>query len=249
MTLANELSQKTLNAIISRFNLTEVGDPYRTIKSQLPMAMGVPVGKMRIFKGEGFGSVSKLVYIGLTVPPIGLDSHMIFAFTDAQSAVPHFTLDSVKAGDSFAFHLDLIPRVDLGANLAYLDYAFHPLTDEYEKARKIDGLTEARLSPRQYAIMSPWMLAFRATEDAYRAVEPSIDFYLDHWAGLVESNLARSVLASLGGVDLAERDARNRNAIFNRDVDKVWNQITPMIGNELAEEMIGVLKNQGVEEN
>ncbi|HNB53699.1 MAG TPA: hypothetical protein PK530_17245, partial [Anaerolineales bacterium] len=75
------------------------------------------------------------------------------------------------------------------------------------------------------------------------------DFYLNHWAGLVESNLARSVLASLGGVDLAERDARNRAAIFNRDVDKVWNQITPMIGNDMAEEMIGVLKNQGMEEN
>lgn len=247
MTLANELSQKTLNTIISRFNLTEVGDPYRLVKSVMPPAIGAPVGKMRIFKGDA--QVRKVVYIGLSVPPIGLDSHMIFAFTPAESAIPHFTLDSVKAGDSFAFHLDLIPRVDLGANLLYLDHVFHPLTDEYEKARKIEGLTEARLSPRQFAIMSPWMLAFRATEDAYRAVEPSIDFYLNHWAGLAKTNLARTVLANLGGVNLAERDARNRAAIFNRDVDKVWNQITPMIGNEMAEQMIGVLRNQDLEEN
>ncbi|NJN44730.1 MAG: hypothetical protein HC806_08440 [Anaerolineae bacterium] len=135
----------------------------------------------------------------------------------------------------------------MGANLLYLDTVFHPLTPEYEKARKTEGLTEARLLPRQFAIMSPWMLAFRATEAAYRAVEPSIDFYLNHWAGLVETDLSRTVLESLGEVDLTVRDTRNRAAIFNTDVDKVWDQITPMIGKEMADEMIAVLKNQDVE--
>ena len=62
-----------------------------------------PVGTVRLFSG---GPIHKLVYIGLAVPMIGLDSHMVFAFTAPDSAVPHFTLDSVLAGPHFAFHLD-----------------------------------------------------------------------------------------------------------------------------------------------
>ena len=62
-----------------------------------------------------------MVNISLVVPHFHLDSHMIFAFTPENSAVPHFTLDSVANGDNYAFHLDLIPRVDLATSLPYLD--------------------------------------------------------------------------------------------------------------------------------
>jgi hypothetical protein len=85
----------------------------------------VPVGLLRLFGG---GQVHKMVYISLVVPPIGLDSHMIFAFTRPKSHIPHFTLDSVMAGPHFAFHLDLIPRAILGANLAYMNAVFDQLT-------------------------------------------------------------------------------------------------------------------------
>ena len=68
----------------------------------------------------------------IVVPPIQLDSHMMFAFTPSDSAVPHFTLDSVRAGDHHAFHLDLIPRLDLGAHLAYMDACFTPLTPTFD---------------------------------------------------------------------------------------------------------------------
>ena len=151
------------------------------------------------------------------------------------------------AGPTFAFHLDLIPRADLGSNLPYIDAAFHPLTEEYEKARKIEGLTEARLSPRQYAIMSPWMLAHRATEEGYRAVEPSIDFYRDHWASLVENGMPEKATSSLSFEALAERDRRNRAIIFNPAVDKVWDQLKPLIGEEMGQFMRDVLTNQEVE--
>ncbi|MEM7114533.1 MAG: hypothetical protein AAF614_19005 [Chloroflexota bacterium] len=243
MSLAQELSQKTLDAIVKRFGMEEVGSPYRAIESQFPP--GGEVGQMRIWQGD---AVRKVVYISLTVPMMQLDSHMIFAFTPPESPVPHFTLDSVLAGPTFAFHLDLIPRTDLGANLAYIDAAFHPLTDEYEKAGQVEGLTEARLSPRQYAIMSPWMLAHRASEEAYRNVEPSIDFYLDHWTGLVENGLPKEVVEGLTAVSLTERDQRNRNIIFSVEVDKVWNQIQPLVGAEMGAHMRAVLRNQGVEE-
>ncbi len=242
MSLSKELSHKTLDTIIERFSMTEAGDPFRVIHSQIPP--GTKVGEMRIWRGD---AVRKLVYIGITVEMMQLDSHMLFAFTPPESPIPHFTLDSVLAGPTFAFHLDLIPRTDLGANLAYLDAAFHPLTDEYQKARQIEGLAEARLSPRQYAIMSPWMLVNRATEAAYRKVEPSIDFYVNHWARLVESGLPEAATAGLTADYLTNRDAQNRAIIFNVDVDPVWNQLKPLIGEEMGALMRSVLRNQNVE--
>ena len=70
--------------------------------------------------------------------------------------------DAVKAGEHFLrFHLDLIPRLDLGANLAYMDEVFSPLTPAYEAGR-YRGSAKAHLSPRrQHAIGVSWMLANR----------------------------------------------------------------------------------------
>lgn len=241
MSLARTLSIGTLDKIVARFGLREVGAPYMTLSNP---AFPQPLGACRIFAGE---RVHKTVYIGLNFPPAGLDSHMIFAFTARHSAVPHFTLDSVLAGPHFAFHLDLIPRADLGANLAYINAAFQPLTREFEAAKKIEGLTPAQLSPRQYAIMSPWMLAFRANETAFAQVEPHVNNYLEHWFKLVEGGVSAEIASGSDDASLAVRDQLNRSAIFNPEVDPVWAQIDRMLGAEVSEKLRRVLRNQDVE--
>jgi hypothetical protein len=241
MSLAQKLSHTALETVVSRFDLKEIGSPYIPLKS--PMSPQ-PVGACRVFKGDG-ERIQKLVYIGITVPPINLDSHMFFAFTPPHSAAPHFTLDSVLAGPHFAFHLDLIPRVDLGANLDHMNANFMPLSPSFDAAKKIDGLTPAHLSPRQYALMSPWMLAFRATENAYMQCEPHIHAYLDHWTSLVENGV--NAPSGVSASDLKNRDQANRNAIFSYEVDPVWNQIERLNGRELNERLISILRNQEVE--
>lgn len=241
MSLANTLSQKTVNAIVARFNLTEHGEPYMTLNSPMSPA---PVGKVRVFSG---GPIHKMVYIGLTVAPIGLDSHMIFAFTAPDSPIPHFTLDSVLAGPHFAFHLDMIPRVDLGANLAYINELFQPLTEIFDSAKEIEGLTPAHLSPRQYAIMSPWMLAYRATEEAFAQIDDHVDRYLAHWFSAVENKLSVHTFESIDNYNLAERDQRNRNAIFNPNVDPVWAQIDRLLGEEVSKQLRALLRSQEIE--
>lgn len=241
MSLAKTLSLGTLEKIQARFDLREVGAPYMTLSNA---AFPQPLGACRLFTGE---RVKKLVYIGLNFPPAGLDSHMIFAFTPPASAVPHFTLDSVLAGPHFAFHLDLIPRVDLGANLDYMNATLQPLTSEFDAAKKIEGLTPAHLSPRQYAIMSPWMLAYRATESAFAQVEPHVNNYLEHWFTLVEKGVDAEIASGGDGAALAARDQLNRDALFNPEVDPVWAQIDRMLGAEVSERLRGVLRNQEVE--
>jgi len=171
-----------------------------------------------------------VVTCSLTVEPIQLDSHMLFAFTPGSSAVPHFTLDSVKAGDHFAFHLDLIPRLDLGSNLKYMDEVFGPLTEAYETGSSIEGLSKAHLSPRQYAIMSPWMLANRASEDAFGAIEATVQAYQQHWFQLLEAGVSDEALDGATARELAARNLRNKRIIFDPDVDPVWQRIIPMIG-------------------
>ena len=113
MSLSADLCLGTVEAIADRLELEE------TVHTPLASAMdGSPVGAHRVLARDG---VAALVYVGMTVEAFGLDSHMCFAFTPGGAAqCPHFTVDSVLAGPHYAFHLDLIPRLDPGANLAYI---------------------------------------------------------------------------------------------------------------------------------
>lgn len=241
--LSQALWQSTLDKLVDRLGLEEQtaddGGSWLPLTCQAPMYDG-PVGQVRVFKG---GPLFQLVTSTIVVPPIQLDSHMMFAFMPSDSPVPHFTLDSVRAGEHHAFHLDLIPRLDLGSNLDYMDECFTPLTEAHEKGEAIEGLSRAQLSPRQYAIMSPWMLANRATPEAFTAIEDSVNEYLEHWFALVENGVSSADAAGVSREQLVERDRRNKAIIFNEDVDKVWDQITPLIGRDAVDAQIALLRS------
>jgi len=244
LSLPYQLWQNNLAKIISTLDLREVfgeGDgPYMPLISVVPIAEG-EVGCVRVFEGP---ALSRLVTCSIVVPAIGLDSHMLFAFTPADSPVPHFTLDSVRAGDHCAFHLDLIPRLDLGANLKYMDEAFTPLTEILKEAEEIEGLTPAQLDPRQYAVMSPWMFVSRATDAAFGKIDAPVGKYLAHWFGLVEQGISEAATAAVSAKDIAERDACNKAIIFDPEVDKVWHQISGLLGADAANDIRELLKKQ-----
>ena len=233
MSLPEELCVTTLEDIVARTGITEVtgleGGPLRELTSP---AFG-PVGKIRVFTGDG--AVAKAVYVSLVVAPIGLDSHMTFAFTPPTSAVPHFTLDSVMGQGSYAFHLDLIPRAEIGVHVPYMDAVYGGITETFEQVRDWEGLSATNLTPRQNAMMSPWMLARRATEDAFRAMSGPVGVYRDHWYSLIEKGLPDEILATLSDTDLAARDAEHRRQLFSPEVDPVWHQVTQLLGEEQME--------------
>jgi len=240
--LPEALSQQVLQRIVETLSLKEAhgaeGGPFIELRS---VRGGEPVGTVRVFEGAPLDHVTT---VRIVQPAIGLDSHMIFAFSDPGSALPHFTVDAVEAGGVYAFHLDLIPRVDIGAELDWLNGVLQPLTPAWESGRKIPGLSEAKLSPRQLSLMSPWMLAKRADAAAFRAISEPVNAYLGHWLALQQSGLPAQAQCALSPAALRDRDARNRAAIFNADVDPVWNQLAPLIGEEMGERLRELLKSQ-----
>jgi hypothetical protein len=232
---AKALFESALATLIASLSLSEVfkddGQPWLPLISQAPFHQG-GCGQARLFSG---GGLAQVVTCSITAPAIGLDSHMLFAFTPAGSGVPHFTVDSVQAGEHMAFHLDLIPRADMATHLAYMDWAFGGLTDSFTAAGSIDGLSPAHIGPRQRAVMSPWMVVNRATPDAFSYVEPLVLTYLKHWLRLLEAGVPEGALADQSPTSLAVRDKANKAIIFDPDVDKVWNQIRGLIGNDAVE--------------
>lgn len=237
--LALDLCMRTVEQVVERTKLVEVegadGGPFAVLTNE---RTGGEVGKLRIWQGEGV--VRKAVYAGIWahVPGvITLDSHMVFVFTAPDSGVPHFTLDSVERGDldTHAFHLDLIPRADLATHLPYIDEVFEPIVDAYNAGKSIDGLSQAEIGPRQRALMSPYMLAYRATPEAYRQLDEYVDAYLEQFLGLAERGLPESAATAIADSDLPARDAGNRALIFNTQVDAVWDHIVPLVGRANSE--------------
>lgn len=242
ISLPKQLHDHVLTRIVERFGLVEVlndeGGPFLPLESQLPLHEG-GVGQMRKFAGA---PLFQVLTSSMVVPAMQLDSHMIFAFMPSDSAVPHYTVDSVQAGGHHAFHLDLIPRVDIGSRLNYLNEVYQPLTEVCERARGIVGLEAAHLSPRQYAIMSPWMLANRATPEAFGKITKSVDAYLDHWFVLVERGISAEAIEDVTPQELVARDKRNKFAIFNAEVDPVWQRIAPLVGQAAVDAQIAALR-------
>ena len=246
------LCDDTAQSIVARLGLTERhgtdGGPLVTLTSE--MAPG-PVGELRLFERDG---VCTLIYVGLTVEMIGLDSHMLYAFTPEDSPVPHFTLDSVQVGATpgaeppshpLAFHIDLNPRVDPGVHPAYLEHCYVPLDDVRRSALEIEGLARANLDPLQWQVMSAWMMANRASLDAFSAIADTVAAYRDHWFDLVESGVPAEVIADVTAGMLVTRDRMSRDTIFNPDVDEVWGRVTQLVGQEQSDLVRNTLRTVG----
>ncbi len=97
--------------------------------------------------------------------------------------------------------------------------------------------------------MSPWMLVNRAEAEAFKKIGDSVDFYLNHWFSLVENGIREDITKQFSPENLAERDRKNREIIFNPDVDKVWAQVDRLVGAEMSAKMREILKSQKFKKN
>ena len=91
------------------------------------------------------------------------------------------------------------------------------------------------------------MLAYRASEAAFLQIEHPVIIYLEHWLGLVKRGIPAEAVVGVDSASLAQRDQLNRQALFNPEINPVWDKIAPLIGFEAGACIREVLKNQAVE--
>ncbi len=237
-----ELVTSVLDRIVAGLDLVE--ERGADGGSALPLhAVGGPldgqhIGDFRVFaRGDG----TRLVHSVLAIDEFGMDTHQIYAFTGPTSPVPHFFLDTaISPNTNGTFHvgLDLTPRADLGANLDYSLAVYSGLTEARAQALSEPGVQPVpSLGPLQLSIRSPWMVAAIVSPGELAALTPVVDDYLGQWMKLMDGGLPPDVAASLAETDLAERDHRNREAIFSARTNPVWTLLDRLVGADTAAEM------------
>lgn len=252
-----QVCEQVLDTLITRFQLREVhgrngGDfhPFTSPQS------GQPAGGMRLW--DGGDSLLKVVSVRIQNAQPLMNTFMLFALTKPDSLVPGFTLESIfmsrpgpggaPAVDVYAFHLDLIPKCDLGVNLPYIQRVYEPLSDVQQKALNHPGISAAVVTATQRAVTSPWTLAQRATAEAFtEVVEPTAQLYFKQWLAVQEDGLT-SLAPTIRGMDVAQRDSENRRLIFSAEVDPVLPRLNGMIGPQSCAAMISVLTSSVVEQ-
>ena len=241
-----EMVTAVLDRLITDLALTEEtadgGEPALPISAVGGAKDGQRIGEFRVFSRPGG---PRVVYSALSIDDFGMDTHQVYAFTDADSAVPHLFVDtaiSPNTDGTFHFGLDLVARVDLAASFDYTQAVYGPLTDVRGDALATPGvLPVPSLGPLQWSLRSPWMLAAIAAPGDLKALAPAVDAYVDQWLNLVNSGLPQTAAADAQWQNVAERDRRNRAAIFSPAANPVWFLLDRLVGAEQSAAMRALL--------
>jgi hypothetical protein len=234
MSLARQIVERSIDHLVSALGLEEIRHEQGIFKVLRSETMPDFNGKLRVFRGTG--SVERMVSTSLVMPARDHQTHMLFCFGAADTLLPHFTIDSSDQGQGlFAFHLDLIPRLELGAHLTHMRAVYGPLTDTFLLARSIAGLTPVNITPEQRSVMSPWMLVHGANEAAFARCEQEIMTpYREHFVELCKRLPA-------GPKPSLDRDRAVRAALFDPSVDPVWGRVDRMLGVDTTALIRGLL--------
>ena len=236
----------TLDKIVGALGLTEEhnadGDAVLPLFGAGGPLEGQRIGEFRVFsRADG----TRVVYSALAVDAFGMDTHQVYAYTASDSAVPHLFLDSAispNTDGTFHFGLDLIPRVDLGANLDYSEVVYGPVTEARAEALSQPGVMGVpSLGPLQWSIRSPWMAAAIVAPDDLRKLGSIVDVYVDHWLGLMNNGLPAGIVTAAETAILDARDRRNREAMFSPRTNPVWGLLDKLVGPDVAQAMKDVL--------
>ncbi len=244
-----EIVTSALARITKSLGLVEVPGPDGDAALPLTGAGGPlegrRIGEFRVFtRDDGV----RVVYSALSIDDFGMDTHQVYAFTPTSSAIPHLFLDtaiSPNTDGTFHFGLDLVPRIDLGASLDYAETVYGPITEVRAEALAQPGVMPVpSLGPLQWSVRSPWMVAAIVMPNELKSLSGVVDAYLDQWIHLVVSGLPVAAANDAKWQDLAERDRRNRAAMFSPRTNPVWGFLDRIVGAQAAEDMKALLTRQ-----
>jgi hypothetical protein len=199
---------------------------------------GKPAGLLKVYRGKA--PVEYIITTSLYVEEIGLESYMLMAFVDPSSALPHFAFDAMTNNERGAFHVDYIPRLDLGTHPEYSKQVFEPLNDTLDTMKANPDFSPGDGGRLLLSMLSPWTGLFQATPDKLAGGSTLIDRYVQHWFSLID----KGVSANTNVEALADRDRRHRLALYNEENDMLWGLLKNLIGEKDRDLILSLLRGE-----
>ncbi len=242
-------NEATVDRVAARFGLRPRGET-----PLVSMHDHSDVGATRTLLGP---EVDKAVVVDLALPDNEQPSalHWFYAFARPTALVPHLAVEwseisepeSSDDGPRVGLLLDLLPRLDLAVNVAYVDEVYVPITPLLETAWDLDGVRPARIRPRRAICFSPWMLSLTAPVDAVEALHVIVERCVEHWVAVITGGVGAPVdPVANDPTKLVQHDKYHRNALFDEHADARWDRIYRLLGPNDAAELRMTLRTQEV---
>lgn len=238
--------EATVDRIAARFGLQVRGDT--PLVSSLDHT---DVGGVRTLLGP---EVDKAVALDLTVADGDEPSALswFYAFARTTALVPHLAVEWSEHGSTesdegprVGLLIDLLPRLDLAVNVAYVDEVYVPITEVLESGWEIDGVRAARIRRRRAICFSPWLFSVTAPLSEIDALQQVVDRCVDHWIAVTSGGVSAPVdPVANDPTKLVQHDRFHRNALFDEASDPRWDRIYRLLGPNDAAELRMTLRTQ-----
>ena len=199
---------------------------------------GKPAGLLKVYRGKA--PVEYIITSSLYIEEMGMESYMLMAFAEPGSALPHFAFDAMTNSERGAFHVDYIPRLDLGIYPQYSKQVFEPLNEALDTLKANPDFSPGDGGRLLLSMLSPWTGLFQATPDKLAGGSTLIDHYLQHWFSLINTGVSTTVSSKA----LADRDQQHRLALYNEENDMLWGLLKNLIGEKDRDLILSLLRGE-----
>ncbi|WP_101757700.1 hypothetical protein [Oceanicoccus sp. KOV_DT_Chl] len=231
----NTASQLTAH-VIQRIQQFETLTPIHTDNNSNVYAIlmhpqsGIEVGSIRVYQGSNI--IDKVVEVNLRADEMAMDAYMVMAFTRPGSLYPHLAFDTELQTEDSAFHIDLLHKREFSTDIAYIQSVMQPLSNAFNAANNNPDFRFSEATLLMKALLNPWMASYHCAPEYLPDAQVTIDAYLDHWLSLAKRPADEFQVNTDDCDTVAAFDRAHRAAIFDPQVDILWEMISNLIGTE-----------------
>jgi len=203
---------------------------------------------------EGFGSVRRysekscrgrdleveLIAIELMIPIMGLFVERLYGFSPPSSSVPHLVAETrpTEQRRITMLSLDLLPRVDLAVNPAYVEMVYGPLDSELDaSAERVTTEGDDIFAPllktprRRRVLASPWATAVVLGNGLLEMHEKALlRAYMNRWETLLDAGDEGPDGLDLCSPSRVARDRLLREGLADERQDRFWVDLRSLCG-------------------
>jgi hypothetical protein len=241
MNLAAELTHYVLGEIKKLETINEVVQEDNVFKILRDPKTGDVLGDVRLFKGSEL--LDSVMVVHINKESMNLDAYMVAAFTRSASLYPHLVFDCELSPNDCAFHIDLLHKKDLSTDAEYIVDVLEPLSPAFDEVQAKAHFRPSDATKLMKTLLNAWMVSYHTHPDNLPESKPVIEAYCQHWLSL--KNKQEGI--RFDGEDRAEYaayDKAHRRALFNPQVDILWEMLVHMIGLESRDVLLTMLQGR-----